>query len=495
MNTVLESIKKLEADEHEAVRLLSSKIDHGYYSSFANDPIQMVRYFQTFNKNGENYLFDKNVDGRWANACDKVPILRQLLLEPNLIVDLKPVANEAECLAEYGVNSSQLFKLGELGFLIFNIYAYESTRSSDFAPYLSSTCEGIKNILQSDKCRINSIRKEVFFQKMLPKSISYQDLTADYRDKTFWLLDNISEDRINVLIKKGLIRPGQKEGIAETIAQQMAYNFSVMSSESSSIDQSRYQTIKGVYDDISLNFMDLNQVEFTFSKVRGLKNCIATPYSASMGGVYNMSAGAVGSLYSIMKNYPGKDVRLKEGKTKQNVPQIKAIYEFIEATSQRFNEQREEPLDDRVFNEGLTNREFDNYVELIRSLKPMTSKLNKAVHDLTDSNTTTEANFIVRGGKYFDVEAEIRKELKVYNRSKNVAANALDKSARIIISAIPVALSGLSSAVLGIIAFGSAVIGGTVKDEVKNLPVDKLINKDRRRILANLEDIRRLSEG
>lgn len=76
----------------------------------------------------------------------------------------------------------------------------------------------------SANCRINSIRKESFFNRVIKNSgYKYSDMTNEFRDKTQWLFSKISDDKRNELIAGKVIRPGSLNGNAETITQQYAY--------------------------------------------------------------------------------------------------------------------------------------------------------------------------------------------------------------------------------------------------------------------------------
>lgn len=465
----------------------NTELDEGEYASILMDPIELVRSFQCYGPDGSFQLFDDKVDGLWANASDDVPLLRQLLIDPRIIVDLKPVQNENECIQAYGVTSSQLVKLVRRGFVAINLYAYESGKGSDFSAYQSSECIGFPELLDFDKskCRINSIRKESFFNRILKEEgLIYSDLIREYKEKVTWLFDHITDEQRFKLIKRNILRSGDIDGNIETLTQQLAYNYSSMLAVNRSGDSDRYFDIKKIVEKIELQLTVPEKVSDTFLKIRGLKNCISTPYTASMGGIYNMSSGAVKSLYNVIQI----NSKIQENdplyKKREEHKEIKSILEFIEGTSKRFS-QSDQIQDPGLFENELSSAFFEDYLEFIYLMRESTFKLNQTLNDLTKQNSLYN-NYVRTGATYFDIEEDIQNELKKYKKFRGILAYGL--------SGILTATTGLPDITSNFIGFGlGSVVEGASKESVQSMRVDRLIASDNRRILANLSEFRKIA--
>lgn len=109
-------------------------------------------------------------DGLWGCAVDEVPLLRQLLIYPSLIVDLRPYKGETDLINSFGLTLNQLLRLADAGHILLNVYEFESQRGKKFEAYIGSP--GIEKILKHPNCRIHSIRREQFFRSIaVPEEI------------------------------------------------------------------------------------------------------------------------------------------------------------------------------------------------------------------------------------------------------------------------------------------------------------------------------------
>lgn len=100
----------------------------------------------------------------WGIQVPDLPILWQLTVQPSLIVDVWPMS-EAQFVSRYGVNPYQFAELARCGFVIPNLYHYDSDSQAGFAKHEAKS-DVLMPILAFEQthCRINSIRRAPFLR-------------------------------------------------------------------------------------------------------------------------------------------------------------------------------------------------------------------------------------------------------------------------------------------------------------------------------------------
>ena len=475
---IIERLNLLEQKEKNAVCVLNDQIDfEDKYISDRKDPKKLVRCYQCINENGLMNLFDENIDGCWGNASDDVPLLRQLLMEPRLIVDLKNIKNDESCFKLYGVTIKQLILLARLGFISINVYAYESGKKNGFNYYTENLeSEDFIDLLDYDnaKCRINSIRKEGFFNRLLTNNkIKYSQLVDEYYEMVKKVFVSLSSVERENLIKNNIIRDSDIDGNIETIAQQISYIKSSLNALYMNNDSSRAKQIEVIFNNAINTFENKNDFDKNLLTIRGLKNCIATPFTASMGGTYNMSSGALKALYYVL-GVTGTNVCKQEEKINKLDKHTIAILEYIERVGlEVYNSSIKSQ-----FTAPLSTKEFMSYIDLLKDCKNSTTKLNRCIENLSTMTHSKYYDKITEGKNYFDIEKEIINEYK----KANICAMLLNSG-----------FSGILAKIPGFIALSlRGFVTGESKKIAENILVEDLITDDQARIMTNLSHIQKI---
>jgi hypothetical protein len=112
---------------------------------------------------GHEIDFGHNLDGITA-ARSHVPLLEQLILTPKLYVGLY-AESEADLVKRYGVTSEQIDRVISEGFVVPDLFEYESQSESNFSGY-ETRANYLTNIFEKwfDVARISPIRREYALQ-------------------------------------------------------------------------------------------------------------------------------------------------------------------------------------------------------------------------------------------------------------------------------------------------------------------------------------------
>lgn len=339
--SVRDKIEQIEKYEKLTVERLESDLDSGKYTGFQADSIRLVQLYFRYSRHGKLQFFGDDHDernGRWANVADGVPVLRQLVTDPHLVVDLKAVKDEDDCRNEYGLTSRQLFDLAQRGYVRFNLYEYDSTKDEPegrFQPYVDSKCEYMEHILDPsvDFCRITSIRKEAFFNRLAggpnytfqgiaAKESQFMNLVEEGRARFGAAIAEASEEE---LIEKMNLRDSNKRAAREIVARQYAYVRAVIDGVKQRRDPAKkvYLADKWLNGHVLHDGVTPDRRAEQVRIIKGLKNLIATDYSASMGGSYNMAAHTITPFLSLASLDSSRDLNIQaEGETWEDAAEV-----------------------------------------------------------------------------------------------------------------------------------------------------------------------------
>jgi hypothetical protein len=231
---------------------------------------------------------------QWANASDGKHLLTQLVLTPYLTVDLKPMpetgsALDAACARRFGVTKEQLLTLAREGFIGFNLVAFDSDKEDVFRRHRNS--ELVAAVLDDDaiRCCIGSIRRAGFFDRIAHRP--YADLVAEGKalikapGDAFFDASSEVDDQHEEVVRWANEKLRHEDGSGNTTAA--AYHYAYLRACGSELVQEQLDALSE----------DLHPDDFCRAAyvLRGLKTAHATKYSASFGGQYRMSVGALAS--------------------------------------------------------------------------------------------------------------------------------------------------------------------------------------------------------
>lgn len=157
MNT---AIADLERYERDAVAKLCPTIRWDVRRS-REDRIDILSRLLRIEADGS---YNNSVD-EWGIAAPGVPLLWQLTLQPTLIVDVIPESEE-DFFKRYAVTPRQLADLAHKGYVIPNLYHYDTDRQVGFRKH-QQYGEVLNRILDRGytRCRILSIRRRAFLDR------------------------------------------------------------------------------------------------------------------------------------------------------------------------------------------------------------------------------------------------------------------------------------------------------------------------------------------
>lgn len=418
MDTILKNqIYDIIKDENDSVFQLDYKIDiENKFSDIVNQAKRLITYYQIIDKDGEFIFFDRTLSGNWGNASDSIPILDQLIINPHLIIDLKVFPTEEEFIKHYGITSRQMSRLAEKKLIAINFYTYESDKQNDFRDLCSSKVSSLRSLFtkETNLIRINSIRKEAFFNRILKRNslFSFEDFVNEGRENIAKYINNIQKDKLSNIIKKDFRDIKERERFTESIVQQYAYVKSIACTFNK--EDPKYKYIDEILT-LILETMDKeDMVKENLIKIRGLKTCIATPFTAAMGGTYNMSLGALNSLFSISSSIRPKALNSnKENKDINDIivrRQDKHTKAFIEYVTS-LNQKNKSEYPQKEFNKVLSEKEFNDYLTFLEEIKNERVKLNNILSDLENMKHSQTYKRILKGISYFEIENEIKNEM------------------------------------------------------------------------------------
>lgn len=292
---------------------------------------ERIRHYLWICEDGRYSLFDdletKNrIDVQWGNLPRGVPVLRQLLIDPHIIIDLKPFVSIEAFVKEYGLTPSQLYELALDGFVVFNLYTLnkglaDSYDVNDFGLYIRSckSVPGYRKLFETGRCRINTIRKTAFFNDILDdRNSCFQELQEE-GVRIFSPGLKLLDDRC---LRSIGYPENDKNSALIVAAHHYAYNKALLLAEKDRVMERLHDHIVSQIQ----RHASAEEVMEGLKWLRGIKNIVSAKYTASMGGIYNMSPGDFKD-YSLIPSGPlSFPQRVYE--TEKNV--VTAVQELVE---------------------------------------------------------------------------------------------------------------------------------------------------------------------
>ncbi len=465
-------ISLLEEHESHSLILLDKLIDKDYkwnYDIESGDFKKMAAIYLNINSSGELNLFEDPTLGNWGNASDQLPILSQLLNNKNLIVDLKPFRSDDECFTKYGVTPKQLLFLAENKYISLNLYAYDSEKPKGFENYKKYQQKVLLDLIDPNysQCRINSIRRDALLKRISSSSNIYVNNQANRLYVENSMID-IPEKYFKQI--EGL-RSNSKSAAIETAVKHYNYCKNLIT-EYERKDPDLYVEINNIIEEIENGFNNRKNIAGTLLKLRGLKTCLGGPIINAMGGVYNMSSSAYGTLYQTME---------REGVDKQNFEPIDIVTEEFLAYIQslRTNVDRND-----LKMRPLTDEEFKDYLRFIKDITYKRDELLKTLSNLKDLKSHSTYDLLIEGKNYFEIENYIMDSIpKVIKKIPGI------------IDILSIVLVGIPGSSLGLGNYNviSLCRGAVMYGAKKIFAPDNLINGESRRVLQHLNTMRSLT--
>lgn len=382
-SSIKTSISNLEEYENSAVEYLDKEVD-------SDDLHELAQKYLRLKKGGKTDLFDSRMkSGSWGNSSNKKNVLLQLLINRHLIVDLKTLRNDDEFFTEYGVTSSQLLELAYRGFIVINIYAYESESKNGFEGYKQTP--NIEKFLDRDLSnpRIIHLRREAFLRRI---GKSKNGVNSD--DNT-GVLDTLLS---KVKSTSSLSGARDQDNIPSAL-KAAASHYNVVKKilpfydtpESKRIFEQSDYYLKSFENTLEKGDLDLNE---EVTKLRGLKTLLAAPITSTMGGIYNMSESALNSVYKTVSYDVVQNMdsyRLMDSKVRDFL-QLVNSYGHIEM-----------PEGDPV---PLSDYEFKQYLEFLIDMTDSINDLNETLYSIPNINSTEQR--LKEGQSYLEIERKMR---------------------------------------------------------------------------------------
>lgn len=499
-------IGRIERREREGVSELEHRLDEGEFIGRAKKPMDLVKVYLRFDPESKSLRFFDNTDDenkdRWANAADGVPVVRQLITDPHLIVDLKAVQSDKECVEEYGVTSEQLYQLAAKDFVRFNLYEYDSTRNhpeGPFAPYATSECRYMDALLDPSEgwCRITSIRKEAFFNRLVGGE-DYSYASSDQTESRFGALVNEGKQRFGPLIREASTREKSRMGLrqldtekaVEITARHFAYVQAVIEGSDPKTSTDKVQKAAKWLERVKAYGDDPEQRVRTVRHIKGLKNLIATDYTASMGGTYNMGAHTLGPYLDLHEFDKGirdiEGVEDRESAERDRVvrlrkanQQLQPIHEFVERV------RRDQLATDTDVPAPMSFRsqtDFIGYLE--RIVEPLRNR--EAQNRISDLHVAVTQHSENEGKKIETLQdlLQARQEAFELARREQQSRDLVFDVASVIIGTVTTASIGIP-----IVANLLSQLFGTLTEEYRNTEAIDLMSDSKRNLVSRMQDV------
>lgn len=200
----------------------------------------------------------------WGIYVSDLPILWQLTVQPSLIVDVWPMSL-GDFSLRYGVRPDQFATLAAEGFVMPNLYHYDSDRPSAFAKHEASA-DTLMPILayEQTRCRINSIRRAPFLEAVAGPQ--FRDLVEDGKRLFEPSLAELSPEQ-----REALTRSRELPGAVQKVSTNWAYVVSLRGRDEWTEEIRR----EGIHD----GTRELRRLTARYSAA-------AAPYTAAFGGTH-----------------------------------------------------------------------------------------------------------------------------------------------------------------------------------------------------------------
>jgi len=507
-------IRKLETNERAAVDLLEARLDAGDLRGRLKRPLDLIKVYFRFDgadpslstKRALRFFcstHDENKD-RWANAADGVPVIRQLITDPHLVVDLKAVQTEEECISAYGLTSEQLYQLAAKDFVRFNLYEFDSSKDhvdGPFAPYAASECKYMDALLDPSEgwCRITSIRKEAFFNRLVGGD-EYSYSSRGEQDNRFRALIEEGKDRFGPLIRTATKEERERMGLRqidpikaiEITARHFAYVQAVIEGSNTESATSKVAKAKRWLDRVKGYGDEGEKKVKAVRHIKGLKNLIATDYTASMGGTYNMGAHTLGPYLDLREFDGSEDIQDIQGQEdRESVDEqrhvrlrkademLRPIHEFVEHV------QRERLATDKDVPAPTAFKSQDDFIGYLeRVIEPLSDR--EAQNRISDL-TVALAKHAEEGKEKIETVHDLlkaRQEAFEMAKREQQGKNIVFDMATVFIGAITTAATGIP-----IVANLITQLFGTLTDDFRDTEAADLMSESKRNLVARMEGV------
>ena len=391
-SSIKEKIIKLEKDEYDSVYNVTNEIRKKNISAIHDRKI-FARTCLLIDKNNSKNLFSSGEDATWTNAIDNVLLFKQLLHKNHLIVDLKPnLISNNEFVKAYGFTVQQMSKLVRDKVVVLNLYAYESNKTKEFKDY--TFFEGNPEekhayeslFIQDNNMRINSIRRQILFDQLTSeRNTSYNELLLESKDTLKRIIH--SQEVVNTLKSKGIIRATTVDGAIQQLVQQYAEVKTLLMVEE---DKYGHELLEGIETE------DSNYLK-NVATIRALRIALTSPFSAALGGDYSMSSSTRSSIdlgnYYLTGNLLDavNPITFRDNKHPLSI----IINQFLENTTLKKFRLNNSPL-------YINDNYFNDYIEFIKENKVLINLQNRLIKQFiedkgdfyTDDKLTILENYL-----------------------------------------------------------------------------------------------------
>jgi hypothetical protein len=213
----------------------------------------------------------------WGIYVANLSVLWQLTVQPTLIVDVWPMSHD-EFRLQYGITPDQFAALAHEGFIIPNLYHYDSDKANNFARH-----EAFSDVLmpilafEQTRCRINSIRRAPFLQALAGSTF---DALVDEGKQLFEPgLSAFTPDQ-----RKELSRSEDLAGALQREASKWAYAI----------------TLRG-HDEWTKKIMQdgVGDVQVALRRLTARYSAASAPYTAAFGGAHLVPSSQIHVLLTF----------------------------------------------------------------------------------------------------------------------------------------------------------------------------------------------------
>jgi hypothetical protein len=268
MTNILNELKELEEYEHESVKYFSPSAYGDLQTS--SQRTQAARTLFRLNSSGSSAGFKD-----WGNYVKNLPILWQLTIQPTLIVDLEPLSHD-DFVLRTGITPEQFAILAREGFIIPNLYEYESDQANGFVKH-QRFAESLMPILsewRQTNCRINYIRRQPLLNAIFKGN--YDNLVSQAKLLFESAIRTIPENQL-----KNITGSSEVEGAIHKVSINWAYVQTFYGEDT----WTKGITASGVTDIAR----DLRRLHARYS-------ITSAPYTAALGGAHLVSPRQIAAI-------------------------------------------------------------------------------------------------------------------------------------------------------------------------------------------------------